>query len=104
VTRGGVTLSDDCARTDETDAGDHALHDICVHDSVGTEHGYGGLHQAATRYGNKGEGAQTCALFLARSMPSDRHRKDECHQQMDEMVETVAPQAESARHQLLIRR
>ena len=66
--------------------------------SIGAEHGNRGLHQAATRYGNKGEGAQTCALFLARSMPSDRHRKDECHQQMDEMVETVAPQAESARH------
>jgi hypothetical protein len=72
VTRGGIALSDDCARTDETDAGDHALHDVCVHDSVGTEHGYGGLHQAATRYGNKGEGAQTFASFLARSMPSDR--------------------------------
>src|SRR5262249_34510907 len=30
-------------------------------------------------------------------MPSDRQRKDECDQQMDEMVETVAPQAENAK-------
>src|SRR5215831_11154849 len=33
-------------------------------------------------------------------MPSDWQRKDECDHQMDEMVETVAPQAESTRHQL----
>src|SRR6516165_1213098 len=32
-------------------------------------------------------------------MPPDRRREDECDQQMDEMVETVAPQAENARHQ-----
>ena len=57
VTRGEITLSDDCARADETDAGDHALHDICVHGGIGPEHGYRGLHQAATGYGNKGEGA-----------------------------------------------
>src|SRR5215471_2953186 len=35
VTRGEITLSDDCARADETDAGDHALHDICVHGGIG---------------------------------------------------------------------
>ena len=45
------------------------------------------------------------ALCSSRApMPSDRQRKDECDQQMDEMVETVAPQAENARHQLLITR
>ena len=57
VTRGEITLSDDCARTDETDAGDHALQDICVHGSIGPEHGDRGLHQAAAGNGNKGEGA-----------------------------------------------
>src|SRR5262249_3305574 len=104
VASGEITLSDDCTRTDETDAGDNALHDICVHGSIGPEHGYRGLHQAAAGNGNKGEGAQACALFLPRPMPSDRNRKDECNQQMDEMVETVAPGAENARHQLLITR
>jgi hypothetical protein len=35
-------------------------------------------------------------------MPSDRQCKHECHQQMHEMVETVAPLTEKVRHQLLV--
>ena len=43
------------------------------------------------------------AFVLALPIGWHRAREDECDQQMDEMVETVAPQ-ESARHQLLITR
>src|SRR6516165_7773606 len=97
--RGDISLSHNCTRADETDTGDYALQDICVVGNAAPDHRYGGLHQAAGGHRNERKGTDAGAVLRACPMPPNRQCEKECHHQMDEMVETVAPQPESAGHQ-----
>src|SRR5467141_987203 len=86
------------ARTDEADANDDALEDIRVTRRIGSEDGYRGLHRAAAGHRNQWECTETGAAFRAGAIPADRQDEDERHQQMHEMVEAVAPDAEHLGH------
>jgi hypothetical protein len=55
------------------------------------EDGYRGVYEATARHRDQREGADAGALLFARSIPTDRQGKEECYEQVDEVLEVVVP-------------
>jgi hypothetical protein len=98
VAGGGLALSHNCARAEETDACDHSLQDACLSYGTRPEDGYRCLHEPAAGHRDQRKGADTGALLLARSIPADRQGEEECNEEVDEVLEAVVPNAKHVRH------
>jgi hypothetical protein len=72
------------------------LQNTCVAGSAGSDYRYSGLYQATGGHRHERKGTGPGVVFRTRPMPANRQGENECYEQMDQMVETVAPQAENA--------
>jgi len=76
VARSDRSFLHDCACTDKTDTDYHTLQDICLGNDPGAQDRYSGLHKAARGHCDKWKRAETRAVLLTRSMPSDRQSEN----------------------------